>query len=387
MAITKRGDGWRVQWRDPASRSRKSRTFSSRKQAEAFERERTEDTRLVRAGRMTAGQASEQPYVMTVVELCERFSKHANTDYRKPDGRPTSTIDSVRMFLSPLKQECGAMAAADFGPLALKRVRDAMASRDWSRRTINGGVNLIRHVFRWGVAEEIVPAPVLVSLEAVAPLRRGRSDAREAGAIRPVPAAHIRAVRPHVSRQVWAMIELQRLTGMRPGEVAIMRACDLDTSGHVWIFTPAEHKTEHHGHERTIYLGPRAQAIIHPFLKRELNACLFSPREAESDRKAAEAKGRRRPGQPESPRKTLRTVGERYTTDSYRRAIQRASETADVPAWSPNQLRHNAATRLRREYGIDVAQTILGHRLGSSVTEVYAEANSRKARQVVAQVG
>ena len=37
--------------------------------------------------------------------------------------------------------------------------------------------------------------------------------------IRPVVDADVEAVRPFVSRQVWAMIELQRLTGMRSGEV------------------------------------------------------------------------------------------------------------------------------------------------------------------------
>ena len=55
--------------------------------------------------------------------------------------------------------------------------------------------------------------------------------------------------------------------------------------------------------------------------------------------------------------------------------------------WSPLRLRHNAATHLRREYGIDLAQAILGHRLGSAITEVYAEANQEKAIAVIAQIG
>jgi integrase len=55
--------------------------------------------------------------------------------------------------------------------------------------------------------------------------------------------------------------------------------------------------------------------------------------------------------------------------------------------WSPNQLRHSAATRLRREFGIDVAQSVLGHRLGSSVTEVYAEVDAAKVAAIVARVG
>ena len=150
--------------------------------------------------------------------------------------------------------------------------------------------------------------------------------------------------------------------------------------------SPAEHKTEHHGHARTIYLGPRAQLVLRPFLRPELAAFLFSPREAERERHDG-ANGHRREGQPETPRTTGRRVGDHYTTESYRRAIARGCEVAGVTAWSPNQLRHNAATRLRREYGIDIAQTILGHRLGSSVTEVYAEANTRRAREVVAKVG
>ena len=32
-----------------------------------------------------------------------------------------------------------------------------------------------------------------------------------------------------------------------------------------------------------------------------------------------------------------------------------------IPHWHPNQLRHNAATRLRREFGLDMARAVLGH--------------------------
>jgi hypothetical protein len=32
-------------------------------------------------------------------------------------------------------------------------------------------------------------------------------------------------------------------------------------------------------------------------------------------------------------------------------------------------------------------QTILGHRIGSAITEIYAEANVRKAREVMGRVG
>jgi integrase len=57
------------------------------------------------------------------------------------------------------------------------------------------------------------------------------------------------------------MIELQCLSGMRPGEVAIMRGYDLDTSGKLWIYVPGRHKTEHHEKDRRIHLGPKAQEM------------------------------------------------------------------------------------------------------------------------------
>jgi integrase len=44
-----------------------------------------------------------------------------------------------------------------------------------------------------------------------------------------------------VSRQVWALIQLQLLTGARAGELVGMRPIDLDTSGRIWMFSPQEH--------------------------------------------------------------------------------------------------------------------------------------------------
>jgi integrase len=63
------------------------------------------------------------------------------------------------------------------------------------------------------------------------------------------------------------------------------------------------------------------------------------------------------------------------------------TEWVEGHRWHPNQLRHTAATRLRREFGIDVAQSILGHRLGSNVTEVYAEVDAAKLAGIVERIG
>ncbi|MEN6384480.1 MAG: tyrosine-type recombinase/integrase [Phycisphaerales bacterium] len=54
--------------------------------------------------------------------------------------------------------------------------------------------------------------------------------------------------------------------------------------------------------------------------------------------------------------------------------------------WHPHQLRHNAATFLRKEFGIDTARIILGHR-SAVITEVYAELDQQKAMDAVIKVG
>src|SRR5207248_821919 len=92
--------------------------------------------------------------------------------------------------------------------------------------------------------------------------------------------AVVNATLPYLLPQVRGMVEIQLLTGMRPGEVRIMRACDLDTTGAVWLYRPAHHKTRHKGKERVVAIGPRGQEIVKPFLSLDTQAYLFSPKDA-----------------------------------------------------------------------------------------------------------
>ena len=203
------------------------------------------------------------------------------------------------------------------------------------------------------------------ALRTVSGLRKGRSAAREKPPVGPVADADVEAVRPHVSRQVWAMIELQRLTGMRPGEVVLMRTGDLDMGGDVWVYTPSRHKTEHHGKTREVFIGPRGQEVLRPWLKADREAYLFSPAEAMQERRAelrARRKTRVQPSQPDrSKARPRKAPGVRYTVASYRKAIQAACRKAGVASWHPHQLRHSAATEIRKRFGLEASRVILGH--------------------------
>jgi integrase len=107
-----------------------------------------------------------------------------------------------------------------------------------ARGVINQRVGRIKRVFRWALSEELVPEPAYRALLAVDGLKAGRSPAREPDKVRPVPDAHVEVVLPHLSTPLRAMVQLQRLTGMRSGEVAQMRTRDVDAGGDVWRYTP-----------------------------------------------------------------------------------------------------------------------------------------------------
>lgn len=352
----------------------------------------------------------------TVNELFVDYWDRHVVQHHQKRGEPTSRQHVIRMAMRPVHRLYGEALVTEFGPRALKACRRWMIDQGWARSTINDAVLEVRKVFRWGVENELVPADVWQALLAVRGLQEGRSEASEPDPVTPVPMDFVEAVRPFVARQVWAMIQLQLLTGMRPGEVVLMRPADVDTGGTAWVYHPSRHKTEHHGQAREVYLGPKAQRLLKPFLvpadgEPSLERFLFSPREAEEERRAERAANRSTPITPSQrarrrKRSPRRTAGERYTTTSYRRAVQRGVERANakqlaedveaglaeddrrpsIPTWSPNQLRHNAGTVARREAGLETAQVLLGHR-NADVTEVYAERDRERAVAFVLQHG
>jgi integrase len=78
--------------------------------------------------------------------------------------------------------------------------------------------------------------------------------------------------------------------------------------------------------------------------------------------------------------------GKHYTSDSYRRAIHRACDEAKLERWSPNRLRHSAATEIGSSFGIVAAQVVLGHTTPDT-TAIYAERNLDLAKTVIGQIG
>jgi integrase len=223
---------------------------------------------------------------LTVMELAARYWRYAKAYYVGPDGRPT-IVHRVKQALKPVKQLYGTVPIDEFGPKSLRTVRQVWIKKGLARKTVCDYTDVVKRMVKWGVSHELVPPLVHHALSTVEGLRQGKSQAKETEPVRPVPEADIKAVRPFVSRQVWALIQLQLYTAARSGELLRMRAIDLDTAGKVWLYRLKDHKTAHRGRERIIYLGPCAQEIVKPFMAdHPVDGYLFSPCEAEADRHA-----------------------------------------------------------------------------------------------------
>ena len=161
---------------------------------------------------------------LAVVEVINAFRKYADAYYVK-DGKRTREAETITeimvRFVKPLY---GRTLATDFGPLALKAVRQKMVEAGHSRGVINKNVDRIRRMFRWAAAEELVPVTVSQALAAVPGLRKGRTPAREPQPIQPVADDVVDATLPHLPTVVANMVRVQRLTGARPGEVCQVRS-------------------------------------------------------------------------------------------------------------------------------------------------------------------
>ena len=123
----------------------------------------------------------------------------------------------------------------------------------------------------------------------------------------------------------------------------------------IWTYSPAHWKTEHvSDRPRTIYLGPQSQEILQLYM---------------------------RPGP-----LFLTQYFKPYQTNGFYREVVRACDRTEAERWFPNQIRHAAGTRFRKQFGVEITQTLLGH-ASVNTTEIYALQDSDAAMRAAMKFG
>lgn len=310
----------------------------------------------------------EQPAGLTMDDIAIGYREYAHSYYVK-NGELTGHLSCIEAALGYLVKEMGAENANNFTARKLKALREKLIERGLSRRYINDLVAVLKRAMRWAASEELISPNVPASLQTVDGLRRGRSSAKEYPPVLAVDEKSVKAILPHISKQVAAMVQLQLYTGMRPCEVLPLRPQEITRRDDgVWEYRPSRNKSEHKGLDRIVFIGPKGQAVLSPWLDREHDSFCFQPKE--SDRRHRNKRG----------------PGETYRRDSYRTAIQRACRKAKVEPWTPNQLRHTHATLCRQRFGLEGSQVVLGH-VHANVSEIYAERDLKLAANIQRELG
>jgi len=267
---------------------------------------------------------------LSVDEVLLAWWKDAEGRY----GADSPELENYKNALRPLRELYGPHPAAKFTPKCFKAVRQRMidakqyhvrradvegAAARWlpedrvrlkeglgrvkgmewvhvevlgsrqalSRKFINRNLVRIRSVFSWAVGEELVPGTIAAALRDVKGLQPGEKNVRESIPRPPAFWDDVEKVLPYCPRPVAVMLQLQWLTGMRSGEVRVMRTLDIDrTNQESWVYRPGSdagphgrHKNAWRGQDRAVPLGPQCIKLLAPWLREDdPGAYLFNPK-------------------------------------------------------------------------------------------------------------
>ena len=298
---------------------------------------------------------------------------------------------NIRLALKPLKQLYGHTLAAEFGPLALKAVRQACVDAGLCRAEINKRTRRVVRLFKWARRGGARPASVHHALQAVAgsagaARRSGR--ARRSGPC-PTPWSTPSAPRLPAGLGDDRAPAAHRHAARRGCQ---MRTCDLDTRAGLGVPAGPQDRAPRQGPgDPPRPPGAGQSQALAPGRARpptSSSPARRSPERRAEMRARAQDAGPTLPAEPqegEAEEVTRRPLHDRQLPPGDRVRGERAGK-AGVETWHPHQLRHSAATRIRREFGLDVARAVLGHS-SPVVTEVYAELDQVKAAEAMGKIG
>ncbi len=223
---------------------------------------------------------------VTVCELTAAFLEHAKLTLNSTNYSFYRII--VLDFLDKLYGDD--IPVESFKPRCLKRVRDEMIrSGRFCRKIVNRYVFRMVFIFRWGVENDLVQETTWRALKSVSSLPEGHPGTFENKEREPVPDDVIRRTLPFMPPTLRAMVQLQRILGMRPNEIFKMRVGDIDRSrkNGLWYYVPGSYKTSRFVGKIVFPLGQPEQELIAPYLEGKTSEqAVFSPRTAMQERNA-----------------------------------------------------------------------------------------------------
>lgn len=336
--------------------------------------------------------------VLKIRDLTAQFLDHIDATGRyQKNGKPTGQRAMFVNVIDSLTKFAGNIPMVRCTEATLVAWRDQLErNRKITRRGINRKVTMMLQIFKWGRARGLVPKIVWADVAALEPLKRGEvGDRPEHGRPRrAVTVEEVEKVAAHCCPHVAALLRLQSLCGMRPGEALAMRWADIDkgtidgdTSG-AWLYVvPGGGKTAHHGHVTRYILPKAAQEVLEQFPATPL-APIFSPAAAMAERRRrrrAQRKSKLTPSQKARDANALRDYARQWGINEYRHHVLRACISAGVAPFTPHEVRHGFVTWAANTLSLGAAAAAANHR-NVTTTQRYVHVKPSDALTVAAAV-
>jgi integrase len=303
----------------------------------------------------------------TLANLCLQYLSEAR---RRVSA---SQYDHLRRDVERLLKMFPSLNANEFGPLQFRELQQSLINerienkrtkkvRRHSKSYIDAICARVRTMIRWGVSYAIVSPVTLTAIETVPGVPHGLAPASKKR--KPANMANVEKTIEQMARIPADMTRLQLLTGARSDSIcrAELSQFDFESVPGVWLWRP-RHKNEHRDQELIIALGPQAQKLLQPYVKKAKPGYPLFPAERSNDG----------------------TVGF-YAVRSLRQAVVRAAARAKVPQWTPHQLRHAKGHETRAKHGIEATQAVLGHK-SLKASEIYSARMLEKAIEIARESG
>ena len=295
----------------------------------------------------------------------------------------------------------GELAAGDFSPKKLKVCRSQMVKAGTlCRKTVNRYTWHIARLFVWGAGEELVNANVGLGLRAVKALREGEEGTFDHTDREAVPFEVVEATLPSLLPVYQSLFRILKMTGARPSEICRMRVGDINrTDAEHWTFSPVNHKTARHNKRRVIVFGVAEQAVLLPYLDKEPDRAVFSPKDAVRERKERDRAARVTPLTPSQKERDKHRAKhpkvenhEHFDTTTVGCALQEAIKEANrhqpknqqIPHWTLYQLRHAAITELVILLGEEKAAIMTGTSI-EMVRRIYDHSHRKRVADLKRQ--
>lgn len=309
-------------------------------------------------GEENARRLLSQPLLLS--QVLPAYFNFCKTYYRLPNGSISRDVYNIEKAFTELTD---ANAPAELTKEHLNRARDEMLERGLCRKYINQRIGRVRRCIAWMHELNYVSDKCAMMAKVYRNLPAFRSSARETDPVEAVEWSVVERTLTHLHDPWKSMVLLQWYTGMRPGEVCNLTISEVIRTSEPWIIDKGKnHKTAWKQKKRRLAVGPQAREILSHWIKiAEINERQFLFR------------GR------QNIKTCILPVG-------YSHAIAKICKKHGIPTWTPNQLRHAYATRVRAAFGLDAAQSMLGHS-SADISQIYAELDYSKQAAIAAKLG